>query len=210
MIEQLAHLLGPAQLQLLADRAVYWPAQAMLLLADLHLGKGDVFRRQGIAVPRGGTVGDLERLDRLLAHTGAQRLLLLGDVVHGAVHPAPWLAQWLAWRQRHAGLLLQAVRGNHDRALQRDALGIQMLGEGIEVAGLWLCHEPRQDGRPTVCGHVHPVVRLPGLARALPVFWQQGAQLVLPAFSAFTGGWPVKPGDDTTLVACNGEQLLRL
>ena len=43
------------RLQLHADRALYWPARGRLLIADLHLGKGDVFRRAGIAVPRGGT-----------------------------------------------------------------------------------------------------------------------------------------------------------
>ena len=209
MIEQLAITLGPAQLVLLADRAVYWPAQSMLLLADLHLGKGDVFRRHGIAVPRGGTGHDLERLDRLLALTGARRLLLLGDVVHGPINRAHWQAQWLTWRQRHAPVAVQAVRGNHDRALDRATLGIELLGAGIDCAGLWLGHEPVNDGRPALAGHVHPVVRLPGLARALPVFWQQQGQLVLPAFGGFTGGWRVRPGDGQ-LYACNGEQLLAL
>ena len=210
MIEQLPIRLGPAALVLLADRAVYWPAQSLLLIADLHLGKGDVFRRHGIAVPRGGTGQDLARLDRLIAQTGARRLLLLGDVVHGPINAAHWQGQWLAWRQQHAGLGVQAVRGNHDRALERAALGIELLGEGIECDGLWLCHEAPGDGRPSLSGHVHPVVRLPGLARALPVFWQQDGQLVLPAFGAFTGGWRVRPGGGQQLYACNGEQLLAL
>lgn len=210
MIEQLAITLGPARLHLLADRAVYWPARQMLLLADLHLGKGDVFRRHGIAVPRGGTGQDLARLDHLLQFTGARRLMLLGDVVHGPINTAHWQSQWLAWRQQHAGLEVQAVRGNHDRALERAALGIELLGEGIDCDGLWLCHEPLHDGRPALAGHVHPVVRLPGLARALPVFWQQRGQLVLPAFGAFTGGWRLRPGSGQQLYACNGEQLLAL
>lgn len=109
MIEQLAVQLGPAALVLLADRAVFWPAQSLLLIADLHLGKGDVFRRHGIAVPRGGTSQDLARLDRLLAMTVARRLLLLGDVVHGPINTAHWQEQWLAWRKRHAGLSVQAA-----------------------------------------------------------------------------------------------------
>lgn len=210
MIEQLAVQLGPAALVLLADRAVFWPAQSLLLIADLHLGKGDVFRRHGIAVPRGGTSQDLARLDRLLAMTVARRLLLLGDVVHGSINTAHWQEQWLAWRKRHAGLSVQAVRGNHDRALERAVLGIDLLGEGVDCGGLWLCHEAPDDGRPSLSGHVHPVVRLPGLARPLPVFWQQGLQMVLPAFGVFTGGWQVRQQAGSMLVACNGRQLLRL
>lgn len=210
MIEHLDLVLGPARLRLLADRAVYWPARRLLLVADLHLGKGDVFRRHGIAVPRGGTGQDLARLDRLLAQTGASRLMLLGDVVHGPINPAHWQAQWRQWRGQHAGLCVQAVRGNHDRALDRGRLGIELLGGAVEEDGLWLRHDPVDDGRPTLCGHLHPVVRLPGLARALPVFHGRREQLVLPAFGAFTGGWRVRPGPDVLLVACNGEQLLRL
>lgn len=210
MIERMPFTLGPAQLELLADRAVYWPARRLLLVADLHLGKGDVFRRHGIAVPRGGTGQDLVRLEALVALTGATRLMLLGDVVHGPIHAAHWQAQWRHWRQRHAALRVQAVRGNHDRALDRAALGIELLGDGIDEAGMWLCHEPVSDGRPAMCGHVHPVVRLPGLVRALPAFHCQNAQLILPAFGAFTGGWRVRPGGGAVLVVCNGEQLQRL
>lgn len=210
MIEQLAFDLGPARLQLLADRAVYWPARRLLLLADLHLGKGDVFRRHGIAVPRGGTDQDLARLDVLLAQTGASRLMLLGDVVHGPIHAAHWQDQWKLWRRRHDWLAVQAVRGNHDRALERSTLGIELLGEGVEEEGLWLCHEPVDDGRPAMCGHVHPVVKLPGLVRALPAFHCRQNQLILPAFGAFTGGWRVRPQADVVLVVCNGEHLLRL
>ena len=210
MIETMAFDLGPAQLQLLADRAVYWPQRQMLLLADLHLGKGDVFRRHGIAVPRGGTGQDLVRLDALLAQTGARRLMLLGDVVHGPINTAHWLEQWQQWRRHHTRLSVQAVRGNHDRALERAALGIELLGEGVEEAGLWLCHEPVADGRPALSGHVHPVVRLPGLARQLPAFHCRDGQLILPAFGAFTGGWRVRPQAGTVLVVCNGQDLLRL
>lgn len=210
MIEQMTFKVGDVTLQLLGDRAVYWPDRQMLLVADLHLGKGDVFRRHGIAVPRGGTGQDLSRLDALLAQTGAMRLMMLGDVVHGPIHAAHWQAQWRQWRRQRDWLAVQAVRGNHDRALDRASLGIELLGSGIEEAGLWLCHEPVSDGRAAVCGHVHPVVRLPGLARALPAFHYQHGQLILPAFGAFTGGWRVRPGGDAVLVVCNGEQLQRL
>jgi DNA ligase-associated metallophosphoesterase len=210
MIEQLAIELGPARLQLLADRAVYWPAQRMLVIADLHLGKGDVFRRQGIAVPRGSTGQDLSRLDALLAHTGAQVLMILGDVLHGAANSAHWQQQWAMFVARWPQLRVQAVLGNHDRALRASRLEMELLGDGLQVDGLTLCHDRDSVTGPALAGHVHPVVRLPGLARALPVFWQQHDQLVLPAFSAFTGGHRLRSAPDHLLYACNGEQLVAL
>ena len=59
--------LGGESVLLLGARALYRPASQALLIADLHLGKGDAFRRAGIGLPRGGTLHDLERLDALLA-----------------------------------------------------------------------------------------------------------------------------------------------
>ena len=53
-------------MRLLGDRALYWPARQRLMIADLHLGKGDVFRRAGISLPAGGTSDDLSRLERLV------------------------------------------------------------------------------------------------------------------------------------------------
>ncbi|RBB99100.1 phosphoesterase, partial [Xanthomonas oryzae pv. oryzae] len=41
--------------ELLGERALYRPAHRALLIADLHLGKADVFRRAGIGLPAGGT-----------------------------------------------------------------------------------------------------------------------------------------------------------
>ena len=40
---------------LLAGRALLWPERRTLLVADLHLGKGAVFRARGVPVPSGST-----------------------------------------------------------------------------------------------------------------------------------------------------------
>ena len=51
MADELPLLRAGEPLVLLGARALYWPARQALLLADLHLGKADVFRRAGIALP---------------------------------------------------------------------------------------------------------------------------------------------------------------
>ncbi|HXH01105.1 MAG TPA: hypothetical protein VNI56_02790, partial [Xanthomonadaceae bacterium] len=51
--------------ELLGERALHWPRRQRLLIADLHLGKADLFRRAGIGLPRGGTSRDLQRLSAL-------------------------------------------------------------------------------------------------------------------------------------------------
>jgi metallophosphoesterase superfamily enzyme len=46
-------------LLLLPEKAVFWPAQGMLIIADIHFGKAASFRAQGIPVPRGTTTENL-------------------------------------------------------------------------------------------------------------------------------------------------------
>ena len=51
---------------LLAQRAVFWRERQMLLIADPHFGKAASFRSHGIAIPRGTTCYDLQRLADLI------------------------------------------------------------------------------------------------------------------------------------------------
>jgi DNA ligase-associated metallophosphoesterase len=192
MADSLALDFGGEALELHAGRALHWPRLRRLLVADLHLGKGDVFRRAGIPVPRGGTSHDLDRLDALLARTGAQELFVLGDLLHGPTPEAAWRTRWRAWRETNAALRVAVLAGNHDRRLADAGLGIEALPAQVAVAGLLLSHEPAGAG-PNICGHVHPVVKLEGVR--WPCFWRRAHTLVLPAFSAFTGGHALTPAD---------------
>ena len=36
---------------LLPQKGVWWPAESMLIVSDLHLAKAEHFRSQGLAVP---------------------------------------------------------------------------------------------------------------------------------------------------------------
>ena len=145
MTERIVVDIAGERMHLLADRALFWPARGRLLIADLHLGKGDVFRAAGIALPSGGTAHDLARLERLIDATAARELWILGDLLHGATHHARWREGWDRWRSAHAGLRIAALRGNHDRHRDDAALEIDALGESVAEDGLLLRHEPLPD-----------------------------------------------------------------
>lgn len=210
MADERAIALAGEALLLLAERALYWPRARTLVIADLHLGKADHFRRAGIALPAGGTGHDLERLDALLARTGAARLLVLGDLLHGPIPDAPWLARWRAFRELHAGLAVDVVAGNHDRALRSRPARAQALS--LTAVHAPLLYEPpfafvhaeeeAPAGQPgyVLSGHLHPVLRLPGLPR-LPAF-RFGRTGVLPAFTAFAGGTPFDPAPGERIYVC--------
>lgn len=189
------------------DGSVLWPAGGTLFVADLHLGKGAAFRARGVPVPTGGTRDDLARLGRALEETGAERLVMLGDLFHARESRAPHVeAALAAWRRRHRKVEVVLVRGNHDLHAGDPSpeARVATFGEPLAMGPFRLWHTPGgTEGAPeapVLAGHLHPVARLrgPGGDRArLPCFWVRPATLVLPAWGGFTGGHPVEvgPGD---------------
>ena len=196
------------------ERALFWPREGVLAIADLHLGKSQAFRSAGLALPRGGTSHDLARIDALIREFAPRTLLVLGDLLHGALsRDAAWFARWNAWRDAHPSLRVQAVLGNHDRALDAEALRIENSGGQWTVPPFRFAHVPREDADAhRVAGHLHPVVRLrdTGLSARVPVFWLGETNTVLPAFTQFSGGHVIEPGAGDRLWACGGDSITGL
>lgn len=192
MDDALDIVLAGEPMRLFADRALYWPARRRLLVADVHLGKDDTFRAAGIALPTGGARHDLDRLTALIERSGAESMWCLGDLLHGRHVDTLWTQEWQAFRARHAGMDMRLIEGNHDRAAIHAALGLLLQGERVQDGPFAFAHAPSKslpDGaRLAICGHVHPVVRVPGFRGRFPAFALIDQQLVLPAFSLFTGG----------------------
>lgn len=205
--------LAGAELWLLADKAIWWPAQQALLVADVHFGKAAAYRALGQPVPQGTTAANLQRLDALLQRYDCRRLIFLGDFLHARQSRAPQtLAALAAWRARHPALQLTLVRGNHDTHAgdPPTALGIEVVDEPLLLGPLALQHEPRpHPTRPVLAGHLHPAFALRGRGRQclrLPCFVLGGAVSLLPAFGSFTGAMTIhaEPGRKIFVVGDGG------
>jgi DNA ligase-associated metallophosphoesterase len=185
---------GGERLILLADRALYWPAFRTLVLADVHLGKDASFRAAGLPVPVGNSVKDLARIERLLVATAAQRLTILGDLVHNRkAHQAELMQAFTQWRCTHKRLEVILIRGNHDRHAGPcpEEWAVNQVTEPFDAGPLSLAHFPRNSEKPLLCGHVHPTVAVRDFDRtfaSIPCFVADPNQLILPAFGSFTGG----------------------
>lgn len=197
-------------LRLLAQRAAFVPASRSLLVADAHVGKAASFRALGVPVPRGTTAQTLQRLSDAIELSGARRVVFLGDFLHSAASRADaTLAALTRWRERHASVALQLVRGNHDERAGDPpaALGFEVVDEPLHAHGLALCHHPREwPGAYVLGGHLHPCTTVVGRANQrlrLPCFHFGARVGVLPAFGAFTGMHAVRavPGDRLFVVA---------
>lgn len=200
---------GGTRFVLLPQRAAWLPEHGTLLVADVHIGKAATFRRLGVPVPQGTTSDAVERLGALVQATGADHLIVLGDLLHGRLgRAAATLERFARWREAHAALRVTLVRGNHD-----DRSGdpppewrVDVLDGPLRLGGLALVHDPQPvPGAYAVGGHVHPCAWIGrGHDRLrLPCF-HFGAQVgVLPAFGSFTGMHPAQtaPGDRVFAVA---------
>ncbi|WP_346238113.1 ligase-associated DNA damage response endonuclease PdeM [Niabella insulamsoli] len=188
-------------------RAAYWPAQQTVFIADLHLGKTGYFRSRGIAIPSSVMASDLERLDEVVRLYQPEQVVIAGDMFHHNYNAD--IDVFKTWRASKKNIRFLLVPGNHDRLLKIDyqQLGIITTNATHFLDPFTVIHEPQQrPGVFAISGHLHPGYLLAGRARQsikLPCFVVRHDQLILPAFSAFTGlytGYAAQDGDKYYLI----------
>jgi uncharacterized protein len=181
---------GGHQFEIVDRTALYWPERSALIVADLHLEKASWFAARGQMLPPHDSLATLERLDALIAQTGARALWCLGDNFHDAAG-----VDRLAGQARNILSRLTVdldwhwITGNHDAALP-DCVGGVVLDEA-NTHGLVLRHEADpKELRPELSGHFHPKYRANGPRGGVtrPCFVMSGTKLILPSFGALTGG----------------------
>jgi DNA ligase-associated metallophosphoesterase len=191
-------------------RALYWPREQTLLVADLHLEKASFFASHGQMLPPYDSRETLERLACAIRATGARRVFCLGDNFHdsaGIDRMEPHAAGMLAALTRATDWVW--VTGNHDPALDAALAGppgrnaAPLVGgtvvDEMSVGGVILRHRAQAgETAPELSGHFHPRLRvaLKGrrIARPCLVIANDGDQsgstgrMILPAFGSLTGG----------------------
>jgi DNA ligase-associated metallophosphoesterase len=197
--------------ELMPERALFLCAARALVVADLHVGKSESYRRFGVPSPDGIDEETLDRLGRAAMRAGAKVIVVVGDLTHHAdgIGEAE-MERFASFRERIM-LPIRLVEGNHDRgsgALPPEWM-VDRVGTRFSVGGVRFEHEPptEADANWTVSGHLHPVLSVARGARSVeaPAFVVDRARrtVVLPAFSKFTRGVRVAPaaGNEVYAVA---------
>lgn len=142
-----------------------------LVVADYHAGLEVGLRDDGVEIP-GREAERRERLLRLLADTGADRLVLLGDVGDGiGVPTGPERSEQEAlFEAVTEHVPVTVTKGNHDgeiEAVTDQYATVEVVdGPGVRVGDVGFCHghtwpAPSVLAAPTLCtAHEHPLVRL--------------------------------------------------
>lgn len=184
--------LAGAALTALPSGALYWGAQDLLCVSDLHLGKSERRARRGEApLPPYETHDTLSRLEADLDRTRATTVICLGDSFDdtAAARALPEDARlWIATLQ--AGRRWIWIEGNHDPG------PVDMGGDhraDLGLSPLTFRHIARPDrtgATGEISGHYHPKARLRMRGRSLarPAFLIDAARVILPAYGTYTGG----------------------
>jgi uncharacterized protein len=170
--------------------ALHWPAEKMLIVADLHLEKGSSYAVRGQMLPPYDTRATLMKLASIIDAYEPETVVALGDSLHD-----PAGAARISLEDRQILSLCQEDRrwvwitGNHDPALPKSLGGeVRPL---LTVAGITLRHEPSIGSfTHEIAGHLHPAAKVSfhGYRLRRPCFVGNGRRLVMPAFGTFTGG----------------------
>jgi DNA ligase-associated metallophosphoesterase len=172
--------------------ALFWDAQRLLVISDLHLEKGSNFAARGVLLPPYDTVATLGRLAAVIARYDPGIVIALGDSFHDRnAH------ERLSAPDRETIAALQTRRdwiwisGNHDPALPSD-LGGHVASE-VAIGPIAFRHEPT-GAAGEIAGHLHPKARVATRARWMErrCFASDGERAVMPAFGAYAGGLSIR------------------
>lgn len=202
------------QLTMHPEKALALMADKVLLLADLHFGKINHFRKSGIPVPSKANDRNSEFLIDLLNRVKPERIIFLGDLFHSHYNE-----EWEVLGQvlhHFSSCSFELVRGNHDimSNLQYDRHNMQIHECALKIGPFIFTHEPLEkpkDDFYNIAGHIHPGVHLSGRGRqslTLPCFHFGKHQCIMPAFGSFTGLAKINPKkEDQIFVIAEGKIL---
>jgi DNA ligase-associated metallophosphoesterase len=172
------------------QRALFWKEQKALILSDLHIGKTAHFRKNGIALANQIMKNDLERLSILIEYFQPEKFLVVGDLLHAGDNSD--VDEFCTWRSQYPDLKFYLIEGNHDRISKtlESKLCLNVKTKSLELNDFVFVHDfEKKQPKLQITGHIHPGFMIHSAVKKikLPCFVVTDNQLLLPAFSEFTG-----------------------
>lgn len=172
------------------QRALFWKKEKALILSDLHIGKTAHFRKNGIALSNQIFENDLQRLSVLIEYFQPEKFIIVGDLLHAGDNSD--VDKFCEWKDQYSNMEFHLVEGNHDRISKKleAKLCLNFKWTELEIHNISFIHDfEKSNPKFQVTGHIHPGVVLNSFVKKikLPCFALADNQLLLPAFSEFTG-----------------------
>ena len=173
--------------------ALYWEAQRLLVVSDLHLEKGSSFAARGVLLPPYDTAATLARLAAVIARHDPRMVIALGDSFHDRdAHQRLSVAR----SRRDLGHAGADATGSGSRAItirRCPPTSAASIASEVCIGPIAFRHEPT-GAFGEIAGHLHPKARVATRGRATErrCFASDGERAVMPAFGAYTGGLSIR------------------
>ncbi|WII71499.1 ligase-associated DNA damage response endonuclease PdeM [Bdellovibrio sp. 22V] len=197
-------------IELLPEKAFFWPAQHLLGLSDVHLGKAESYQAAGVPLPSGTHREDLLRISQLIQTYHAEKVIVLGDWIHNKFSLSEIIVRdFREFFAVHGHVHWTLLLGNHEYGAHEILRGLpfHMVEEEIQIGPFLMTHGHKNPRSKIfqIQGHTHPLVQLHEgpLRLKLPCFVLEKNALTIPAFGSLTGGYVVRqqPGQRIFAVA---------
>ncbi|NVK03213.1 MAG: ligase-associated DNA damage response endonuclease PdeM [Flavobacteriia bacterium] len=200
--------------EITAERTLWFERKQTLFLSDVHLGKATHFRKAGMYISGKTGFKDLDRIAFQLRHFQPNRIVFLGDLFHSEYNQE-WEA-FIDLRNHFKEVEFILIEGNHDIMDLKfyERAGVKVIEEGyIEDGWEWRHHPSENPVGFQICGHIHPGVRIRGKARqslTLPCFVHEPNRFIFPAFGRLTGKVRYEGANGSRYYAIAGSEILEV
>lgn len=211
------HKIRNHSIWLSSGRCIYWESEKSLIISDLHFGKTGHFRKSGIPVPQNVYQEDLQRLVAQIQYFQPQQLIVVGDLFHSKMNKE--LELFKRWRSDLSALPIKLIKGNHD-ILHNDwyaETDIEVFHDDLTIADFTFIHDIEDNSSENknyyFSGHIHPGISIRGAGKQslhFPCFYFTDKYCVIPAFSRFTGTYPVSPQKNENVFAIVENSIVQL
>lgn len=181
------------KLLLSAKGAIFWQAESILIISDLHFEKGSFLAKEGSMIPAIDTFDTLKIIANLIAKYNPNEVICLGDSFHDLDAHIRIADRDLESLQN---MILKAnkwvwILGNHDPEIPSYINGERYFK--YEKNNITFLHEPEKDIKHQIIGHFHPKFkkRLNGVTLKGKCFVNNDELLIMPSLGSYTGGLEV-------------------
>ena len=183
-------------LEMLPSRALFLPETKELLICDIHLGKAEYFKQNGIPLTNNSDKNNFARIKKIVKKYSPEKLIILGDLFHSKYSIDKTLQKKVEDLPELLKTNVELVLGNHDVGCNIKNIKIF---DNRKSKNIIFSHEPvnlENNKTLNICGHYHPKIYLKNNGDKLSfrcfAMDMNKNVLYMPAFGDLTGGYPCK------------------
>ncbi|MEK6939831.1 MAG: metallophosphoesterase, partial [Nanoarchaeota archaeon] len=151
----------------IVDTSLWFEAEKVLVINDLHIGYEEALHRKGVLVPRFQLEQIINKLKSILQKTKPAKIIINGDLKHefGKVLRQEWreVLEFLDFLLRNVSEVI-IIKGNHDPVIKpiADKKGIAVVSEYM-IGDTLILHGDElveTNAKRIVIGHEHPAITI--------------------------------------------------